>query len=306
MTAITQGKKEAVKLLGKATPAKEQGPQQLLFSVNYLSFFGYVANELLKNVTRKDIETAVTTFQDWFGLVVDGVVGPKTLRAMKTPRCGCPDVADEGSAVNLQFMRMQAVAQENKARWTKHGLTYAVASYVSGVSKTRQLKIFAAAFKSWSDICGLDIQVIRDTKKADLVLSTGEGRRHKFDGRGGTLAWAYLPNGQDKQLLMRFDLSETWVHNPKQRGVLLANVAGHEFGHLLGLDHSKKSGALMAPFYNPHVAVPQKSDDVSRMTAIYGKNKAAVPPPVLDAKDGMFHLTCSNLSVEGYDLVPRK
>lgn len=304
MTGIARGKREVVRLLASEAPARDQGPQQLLFSVNYLSFFGYVATELLKNVTRQDVEAAVVTFQKWFGLVADGIVGPKTLRAMKAPRCGCPDVKDDTNELNRQFMQMQNVAAENKSRWTKHGLTYAVEDFVGGIPKARQLKIFAAAFKSWTDVCGLDIRRIKDPAKADLLLGTGQGHRHQFDGRGGTLAWAYLPNGQDAQLRMRFDLSETWVSNPKQRGVLLANVAGHEFGHMLGLEHSKKSGALMAPFYNPHVAVPQKTDDISRIVARYGKNKKAVTSPA-SVKAGAFHLRCSDLTIEGYDLVPK-
>lgn len=303
MTTITQGKKEATRLLSKVATDGEQSPQQLLFSVNYMSFFGYVANGLLKNMNREDLSKAVEKFQSWFGLVADGIVGPKTLRAMEIPRCGCPDVKDEESDVNLQFMRMQEVTQANRTSWSKHGLTYAVSGYVGGISKTKQLKIFAAAFKSWSDICGLEIRVIRDVAKADLVIGVGSGRRHKFDGRGGTLGWAYLPNGKDKQLHMRFDLAETWTHNPKDRGILLPNVAGHEFGHLLGLSHSKKKTALMAPFYNPHVAVPQRVDDVSRMTAKYGKNKAALPPPVPIAKDEILHIHCKDLSIDGYRLV---
>ena len=301
MTTIGKGKKEAARLLGKVATDGEQSPQQLLFSVNYMSFFGYVATGLLENMNWKDLSQAVETFQSWFGLVVDGIVGPKTLRAMEIPRCGCPDVADEESSVNLQFMRMQAVVQADKHQWSKHGLTYAVSGYVGGISKTRQLRIFAAAFKSWADVCGIKIRVIKDISKANLVIGVGEGRRHKFDGRGGTLGWAYLPNGQDKQLHMRFDLSETWTHSPKDRGILLANVAGHEFGHLLGLTHSKKKTALMAPFYNPHVAVPQRVDDVPRMTAKYGKNKAATPPPI--PKDVTFHLHCSDLSITGFKLI---
>jgi len=314
MTAIAKGKKEAARLLDEAAKAGEQSPEQLQFSVNYMTFFGYVATELLKNMNRDDLSKAVKTFQNWFGLVADGIVGPRTLRAMEMPRCGCPDVADAENDVNQQFMRMQDVAQNSKDSWAKHGLTYAVTAYVDGVSKPKQLKIFAEAFKGWTDICGLEIKATRDASKADLLISTGAGRRHNFDGRGGTLAWAYLPNGQDKQLQMRFDMAETWIHSPKDRGILLANVAGHEFGHLLGLTHSIEKGALMAPFYNPHVAVPQKTtDDVSRMIAKYGKNKASVlappePPPasqptVSAAKSEVFHIRCSGLSIEGYDLV---
>jgi hypothetical protein len=306
MVTIAKGRKEAERLLLKAAPTEQQSPQQLKFSLDYLSFFGYVAVELLKNMNWTDLEKAVKAFQKWFGLKPDGVIGPKTLRAMEIPRCGCPDIIDADNDLHTRYARMRASVEENTSRWSKTGLTYAVQSYVSGIPKTRQLKIFAGAFKAWDDVCGLDIRPIRDVRKADLVLSTGSGGRHNFDGRGGTLAWAYLPDGQDSQLSMRFDLAETWTQNPNDRGILLFNVACHEFGHMLGLTHSKSKRALMAPYYNPSVAAPQLDDDIPRMIEKYGKSRKVTLPPslgVLPAKGGTFHIKCSDLAVEGYELV---
>lgn len=311
MTTIAQGKKEAQRLLMKSAPEGEQSSQQLKFSIDYLSFFGYIAVELLKNMSRKDLEKAVKTFQRWFGLKADGVVGPKTLRAMEIPRCGCPDVLDADNGVHKQYLKMQAVIEENMAKWNKTGLTYAVHSYVGGrLSKTRQLEIFAGAMKAWDDVCGVEIRPTGNVQRADLVLSTGSGRRHNFDGRGGTLAWAYLPNGRDNQLLMRFDLAETWIDNPRDRGILLFNVACHEFGHMLGLTHSKKRGALMAPYYNPNVAVPQWDDDIPRVEARYGKDTADPEPPSVDPDpdtpdtddEEVFHVRCKALQVDGYTM----
>ena len=308
MTTVAKGKKEAQRLLLKAAPEGQQTPAQIKFSIDYLSFFGYIAVELLKNMSLEDLQKAVKTFQRWFGLKSDGVVGPKTLRAMEIPRCGCPDVIDESNNVHVQYMKMQAVIEENMAKWSKKGLTYAVHSYVGGLSKTRQLEILAGAWKAWDDVCGLEIRAISDVQKADLVLSTGSGSRHNFDGRGGTLAWAYLPNGRDQQLLMRFDLAETWIDNPRDRGILLFNVACHEFGHMIGLTHSKKKGALMAPYYNPNVAVPQWDDDIPRAEARYGKDQAKPEPPKPDPDtpgtddEEVFHVQCKGLQVDGYTL----
>ena len=270
-------------------------------------------------MNREDLEKAVKTFQRWFGLKADGIVGPMTLRAMETPRCGCPDVIDEANSTHKMYMRMQSVIEANMARWNKKGLTYAVHSYVGGgLSKKTQEEIFAGAFKAWDDVCGINICRVSSTSKADLVLSTGSGRRHNFDGRGGTLAWAYLPNGRDNQLLMRFDLAETWVHNPRDRGILLFNVACHEFGHMLGLTHSKKRGALMAPYYNPSVAVPQWDDDIPRVQARYGKEQAPAPTPTPTPTpspspgtpgtddEEIFNVRCKGLQVDGYTLFANK
>ena len=68
----------------------------------------------------------------------------------------------------------------------------------------------------------------------------------------------------------------------------MLNVACHEFGHLLGLTHSKKPGALMAPYYNPFIATPQQDDDIVRVQKLYGPNQ----------KSAMMRKPRKNLSVE--------
>ena len=101
MTTVYKAKKAAVEML-----TEEQGdiapPQQLKFAINYLSFFGYIGRHLLKNLDVEDLKAAAKAFQKWFGLKQDGVVGPKTVRAMQCPRCGCPDVLDKEKIVSLE------------------------------------------------------------------------------------------------------------------------------------------------------------------------------------------------------------
>jgi len=270
--SVKRGKKEVVRLLKKSSGDK-QSPERLQFAVGYLSFFGYLGIELLSNVTSEDIEKAVKAFQKWWGLKADGVVGDKTLRAMETPRCGCPDKQDSDNPDQNEYNNMQALVLENQAKWNKCGLKYSVQGYVTGkIPKAQQKEIIKKAWGAWNDVCGIHVEEVRHAKDADIVIKAEEGTAHKFDGRGGTLAWAYLPTGNDEQLAMKFDLAETWIANPRERGILMYNVAVHEFGHLLGLTHSKVSSAIMAPYYNPVITRPQENDDISRARKLYGPN----------------------------------
>ncbi len=267
-----KGYGEAIRILAK-TAQTATAKQDVKFAVEYLQYFGYVSTAVLQDVTEDELAKAVRAFQRTFGLKITGELDSPTLRAMREPRCGCPDHIDKGNAAHVQFLRAQEVTAAKRNRWNKQGLTYFIAQHVPGkLSKLEQERIFQTAFLAWDNVCGLNIAQTKVAKKADIIITTGRGPVHNFDGRGGTLAWAYMPTGTDQQLTMRFDLDETWVGQPQDRGILLLNTAAHEFGHLLGLGHSKRNSALMAPYYNPFIAVPQVDDDIPRIQKIYGPN----------------------------------
>lgn len=290
--------------LVKAENGHELCQEQIQLSINYLYWFGYLAWVVAKNVSYDDVLKAIEKFKKWFGIKGEKGLGPKTLKAMTYPRCGCPDIVDEENHRHKQFMRLQSASKEQMPKWTKCGLTYYIESYVSAkdLSKTAQDQIIAQAWKEWCNVCGLRVERAKTAKKADIIIGGGKGKDQDFDGPAGILAWAYMPDGEDTQLTMRFDLDETWISDKRDRGVLMLNVAGHEFGHLLGLTHSKRMQALMAPFYNESVATPQPDDDITRIQALYGPatGKQAITEP----SGKKFVLHCSDLEIEGHMLVP--
>jgi len=240
-------------------------------AISYLAHYGYLAAGIASAAISPflavfNVAAALMEFQRIAGIPATGQLDEATTAKMAEPRCGVLDV-----------MRLAEFA-----RWRKNRLTYRVDAYVSQLSQSDQNDLIRLAWKQWEDFA--DIKLTPTTSTPDIVISTGKGRSQGFDGPSGTLAWAYLPNGSDGQLLMRFDIDETWTKDGA--GIHMLNVFAHEAGHLLGLDHSRVSSSLMAPYYSPGISAPQENDDIPRIRALYGPSKENPLPPLPPTDDG--------------------
>lgn len=220
--------------------------------IHYLSSYGYIDNQ--KTPTLIDIVAGTMKLKSFFKVQSTALIDAKLLGLVNTSRCAVPD-----------FMRTEA------ARWRKTNLTYYIARRDSDLPADVWDAQIERAWSYWMAVANIKITRTNNANNADIVHDIGQGQRDNFDGPSGTLAWAYLPNGRDQQLLNKFDISETWITSDmNSRGVRLLNVCTHEFGHLLGLTHSQIQSALMAPYYSANIATPQTNDDIPRIQSLYG------------------------------------
>lgn len=175
-----------------------------------------------------------------------------SFRSASTPQNGA-SLGDAGEPVRYDAID-DRVAFRTGRPWNDTELTYFIIDRTSDMSASRQNEAFDRAFALWEHASSLDIERVNNRSDADITIefkSPGDDD-YDFDGRSGTLAYAYFPQVG----ITAFDDAEPWSY---LGSIDLVTVAAHEFGHALGIDHSDDPGALLAPFYTG--ARPWLSDD---------------------------------------------
>ncbi|XP_072898016.1 uncharacterized protein [Hemitrygon akajei] len=226
-------------------------------------FYNMTESKLKKSDT--EMTKKITEMQEFFGLHVTGSLNNKTLDVMKKSRCGVPDVE-------------QYTLFPGQPRWQRNRISYRILNYTPDLKRREIDNAIALAFKVWSDVTPLTF-VKQAAGEADIMIlfaRRNHGDLNPFDGRGGILAHAFAP-GSDLGGDAHFDKDEWWTLS--RNGINLFLVAAHEFGHALGLGHSKDKSALMFPTYS-YVSTRGfrlPADDVRGIQALYGPHTDSSP-----------------------------
>lgn len=105
------------------------------------------------------METAIRKFQEFTGLPVTGKLDEATVAQTKKPRCGMPDVDEEGRVKRYK----------TGSKWNKKHLTYFV-EHGADLSHSTQDAVFAKALKYWADVSGLSFSKASSAFAADLKI----------------------------------------------------------------------------------------------------------------------------------------
>ncbi|XP_072248964.1 matrix metalloproteinase-20 [Leuresthes tenuis] len=240
----------------ESTPSPE--PQvDLELATDYLQQYYNLQRDPLGCMKRSGLSfiSKVKDMQNFFGLNATGVLDFDTLELMKSPRCGVPDVEE--------YSHIQGT------RWEKNVITYSIGRYTRDLPRSSVDSLIESAFGVWARASGLTF-IRSNTRNADIMVefvTYAHGDLYPFDGPGGTLAHAFGPGlgaGGDTH----FDDNERWTAG--ETGFNLLVVAAHEFGHALGLKHSRNPESLMYPTYKTsHPANLLSREDVANINALY-------------------------------------
>uniref|UniRef100_A0A9L0TCX5 Stromelysin-3 n=1 Tax=Equus caballus TaxID=9796 RepID=A0A9L0TCX5_HORSE len=200
------------------------------------------------------------------------------------PRCGVPDPPDGPSARNRQKRFVLS-----GGRWEKTELTYRILRFPWQLVREQVRQTVAEALQVWSEVTPLTFTEVHEGH-ADITIDFTRywhGDNLPFDGPGGILAHAFFPKTH-REGDVHFDYDETWTIGDNQ-GTDLLQVAAHEFGHVLGLQHTTAAKALMSPFYTFRYPLSLSPDDRRGIQHLYGRPRPAPTsrPPALGPQAGV-------------------
>lgn len=151
---------------------------------------------------------------------------------------------------------------------------------------------FQGGAAAWNYAADTDFHFIEGgLTDRELSVCLGDGR----DGQN-TVGWrtlqgpvlaeacSVMTEGEPQEFDLQFSSAAAWTTDPNGVNIDLQSVAIHEFGHALGLKHSKVSGSVMFSGYKRGTLLREPTaDDLAGLRELYGPGAAtptATPPAV--------------------------
>uniref|UniRef100_A0A7E4WC81 ZnMc domain-containing protein n=1 Tax=Panagrellus redivivus TaxID=6233 RepID=A0A7E4WC81_PANRE len=165
----------------------------------------------------------------------------------------------------------------SKRKWPTNTMTWTLrtTSYITPADRFIIRNTLHRAFNLWASVSSLKFVEIPEGHQQwqpDINIAFVKGKHGDsmpFDGKEGIVAHAFYPTLG----ILHFDADENWTLN-QQYGINLYQTAVHEIGHLLGLEHSTDSRAVMYPKNRKYdINYNLADDDVRGIRRLYPQLK---------------------------------
>lgn len=198
---------------------------------------------------------------------------------------------------------MPEMARTSECGWRHRPVTASIRGSLPGLTDTQVVDVYRNALSGWNSVCNTGLVWTDNFAAANIWAEC-----RKIDGASGTLAWSYLvPCGgstQNTRIEQRYDISERWTAD------WFLEVALHELGHALGLDHdTKNKSALMYPYSSGGRIVKPTQFEIARVLPLYGPPVTSPSPSVPKIKGGVLFVddgTSVAVDGSGFDYAGRR
>jgi hypothetical protein len=241
---------------------------------NYLRQFGYVREgqglALRSGEVDDTTSEALKAFQTFHRLPITGEFDSATKDVMTKARCGFPDMHS-------------GIAFSTACRWNQRGLTYAFRNGTDDTTSQEEFQAVRNAFSTWASIVPFTFTEVGVGGYHEIEIDWRNAADPDYNMVGPTLAHADYPPGctfvtNTFPKPVHFDDSEhLWSIGAVTDAYDVETVALHEIGHILGLQHSTVSGAVMAPTISSRSTLRSlQPDDIAGIRSLYSYPPAAV------------------------------
>lgn len=233
-------------------------------AVKFLERFGYLnrTDDSNESVSLNSLSDSVKKYQELNQLPVTGLMDEATMTMMSKPRCGQKDVKRGDN--------------ESGFKWDKRKILYMFQSFPSSMSRNDARWIIREAYNAWSRVIPIDFEE-RSQGPVDVVINFWKGSHSGWDSYGRRLthdafhkednvaAHGWYPVVGD----LCFNDKKNWAYN-QRNGLGLMQVALHEIGHSIGLDHLHDRNSIMFPSTDNRQDPRLSDNDINAARAMYG------------------------------------
>ncbi|MDX2153780.1 MAG: RICIN domain-containing protein [Bryobacteraceae bacterium] len=196
------------------------------------------------NVLDDATSVALVKYQARHRIPVTGVFDAPTREMMSRSRCAIPDIGP-GAAAGV------APAFSIAGAWNRDTLTYAFGSGTNDVTGGEEFQAVRRAFATWSAAVQIAFREVSRADSPDILIEWTVADCPDTDMTGNVIAHADYPPGfgfygNALPRPVHFDNQEhTWCIGAVAGQFDVETVALHELGHILGLQHSDFTDAVM-------------------------------------------------------------